>query len=180
MITEAIKTKWAVDPMHSEVQFKVKHLVISTVTGTFKVFDGSLETENEDFSDAQINFSLDANSIDTNQPARDEHLRSADFFEAEKYPKITFKSTSFQKVEDDQYKLHGNLTIKDVTKPVTFDVEFGGTATDFYGNVKAGFEVSGKINRKEFGLVWNGITEAGAIVVGEDVKLNINAQFARN
>jgi polyisoprenoid-binding protein YceI len=179
MITEAVKTKWAIDPAHTEVQFKVKHLVISTVTGTFKSFDGSLETENEDFTDAEIEFSLDTNSIDTNQPDRDAHLKSADFFEADKYPKITFKSTSFEKTGDDQYKLHGNLTIKDVTKPVTFDVEFGGTATDFYGNVKAGFEVSGKINRKEFGLVWNGITEAGAIVVGEEVKLNINAQFAR-
>ena len=199
MITEAIKTKWAVDPMHSEVQFKVKHLVISTVTGTFKVFDGSLETENEDFSDAEINFSLDVNSLDTNQADRDAHLRSADFFEAEKYPKITFQSTFFEKVEDDSqveqtaqhsanlrdsanakgYKLKGDLTIRDVTKPVTFDVEFGGTATDFYGNVKAGFEVSGKINRKQFGLVWNGITEAGAIVVGEDLRLNINVQFAR-
>jgi polyisoprenoid-binding protein YceI len=179
MITEAVKTKWAIDPAHSEVQFKVKHLVISTVTGTFKSFDGSLETENDDFSDAQINFSLDTNSIDTNQPDRDTHLKSADFFEAEKYPQITFRSTSFEKVEGEQYKLRGDLTIKDVTKPVTLNVEFGGTANDFYGNVKAGFEVSGKINRKEFGLVWNGITEAGAIVVGEDVKLNINVQFAR-
>jgi len=179
MITEAIKTKWAIDPMHSEVQFKVKHLVISTVTGTFKSFEGSLETENEDFTDAEINFSLDTNSIDTNQPDRDAHLKSADFFEAEKYPKITFKSTSFDKVEGERYKLKGNLTIKDVTKPIIFDAEFGGTATDFYGNVKAGFEVTGKINRKEFGLVWNGITEAGAIVVGEDVRLNVNVQFAQ-
>jgi len=179
MITEAIKTKWAIDPAHSEVQFKVKHLVISTVTGTFKVFDGNFETENEDFSDAEIEFSIDTNSIDTNQPDRDAHLRSADFFDAEKYPKINFKSTSFEKVEGERYKLEGDLTIKDVTKPVTFDAEFGGTATDFYGNVKAGFEVSGKINRKEFGLVWSAITEAGAIVVGEDVKLNINLQFTR-
>lgn len=179
MITEAIKTKWAIDPMHSEVQFKVKHLVISTVTGTFKVFEASLETENEDFSDAEINFSLDVNSIDTNQPDRDTHLKSADFFDAEKYPKITFESTSFEKVEGERYKLKGDITIKDLTKPIIFDVEFGGTATDFYGNVKAGFEVNGKINRKEFGLVWNAITEAGAIVVGEDIKLNINVQFAR-
>jgi len=179
MITEAIKTKWAIDPMHSEVQFKVKHLVISTVTGTFKSFDGSFESENEDFSDAEINFSIDTNSIDTNQADRDAHLRSADFFDAEKYPKLTFKSTSFEKTEGEWYSLKGDLTVKDVTKPVTFDVEFGGKATDFYGNVKAGFEVIGKINRKEFGLVWNGITEAGAIVVGEEVRLNINVQFAQ-
>jgi polyisoprenoid-binding protein YceI len=179
MITEAIKTKWAVDAVHSEVQFKVKHLVISTVTGTFKSFDGSFETEEEDFSNADIEFTIDTNSIDTNQSDRDAHLRSADFFDSEKYPKISFVSTSFEKIEDEKYKLRGDLTVKDVTKPVVLDVEFGGTATDFYGNEKAGFEINGKINRKEFGLVWNAITEAGAIVVGDEVKLNINLQFAR-
>lgn len=170
--------KWIIDPTHSEVQFKVKHLVISTVTGTFKVFDGSLETENEDFSDAAVDFSLDINSIDTNQADRDNHLKSADFFDAEKYPLICFKSTSFTKSGDD-YKLNGDLTIKDVTKSVTLDVEFGGTATDFYNNEKAGFEVTGKINRKDYGLTWDGITEAGKIVVGEDIKLSINVQFAK-
>jgi len=174
MVNEAIKTKWAVDPMHSEVQFKIKHLVISTVTGNFKSIDGSVESDGDDFSDAVVDFSLDVNSIDTNQADRDTHLKSADFFDAEKYPKITFQSSSLKSVGGDEYKLTGDLTIKEVTKPVTLDVEFGGTATDFYGNVKAGFEVSGKISRKEFGLVWNGITEAGAIVVGDDVKLFIN------
>ena len=173
-----VKTKWAVDPTHSEVQFKVKHLVISTVTGAFKVFSGSLETENEDFTNAIIEFSLDVNSIDTNQEQRDEHLKSADFFDAGKFPEIKFKSTSFEKDGDD-YKLLGGLTIKDVTKPVKLDVEFGGSATDFYGNLKAGFEISGKINRKDYGLVWSGITEAGAIVVGEDIKISINLQFAK-
>lgn len=172
------KGKWVLDPMHSEVQFKVKHLVISTVTGTFKVLDGSVETATEDFSDAQIEFSLDVNSIDTNQGDRDNHLKSADFFDAEKYPLIKFKSTAFTKSGDD-YTLEGHLTIKDVTKPVTLAVDFGGTATDFYGNVKAGFEVTGKINRKDFGLTWNGITEAGSVVVGEDIKLAINVQFAK-
>jgi polyisoprenoid-binding protein YceI len=170
--------KWVLDPMHSEVQFKVKHLVISTVTGTFNMFDGSLVSETEDFSGAQIDFSLDVNSVYTNQTDRDNHLKSADFFNAESFPKITFKSTSFTKDGDD-YKLEGHLTIKDVTKLVTLDVEFGGTATDFYGNVKAGFEVTGKINRKDFGLTWDGITEAGAIVVGQDIKLAINVQFAK-
>ncbi|TKB98551.1 YceI family protein [Pedobacter cryophilus] len=170
--------KWVLDPMHSEVQFKVKHLVISTVTGTFKIFEGSLETTSEDFSGANIEFSLDVNSIDTNQGDRDNHLKSADFFNAEQYPAIKFKSTSFTKDGDD-YKLDGHLTIKDVTKPVSLKAEFGGIATDFYGNVKAGFEVTGKINRKEFGLTWDGITEAGSIVVGEDIKLAINVQFAK-
>ncbi len=121
---------------------------------------------------------MDVESIDTNQDQRDEHLRSDLFFDAATYPKITFNSTSFTKNGGD-YKLTGNLTIKDVTKPVTLDVEHGGTAADFYGNTKAGFEITGKINRKEFGLTWDGVTEAGSIVVGEDIKLIINVQFAR-
>jgi polyisoprenoid-binding protein YceI len=175
----ATATKWVLDPMHSEVQFKVKHLVISTVSGFFKSFEGELDTENDDFSDAKISFSLDINSIDTNQSQRDEHLKSAEFFDAEKYPKISFKSTSFTKAGDDEYKLVGGLTVKGVTKPVTLDVEFGGAADDFYGNTKAGFEISGKINRKDFGLTWSGVTEAGAVVVGEDIKLLINVQFAK-
>ena len=173
-----VKTKWALDPTHSEVHFKVKHLVISTVTGSFKAFDGNFETENDDFSNAQIDFSLDVSSIDTNQGQRDTHLKSPEFFDAEKYPKITFSSTSFTKDGED-YDLQGHLTIKDLTKPVTLNVEFGGTATDFYGNEKAGFEITGKISRKEFGLTWDAVTEAGAIVVGDEIKLNINVQFAK-
>jgi polyisoprenoid-binding protein YceI len=175
----ATVTKWVIDPMHSEVQFKVKHLVISTVTGFFKSFEGDLETENEDFSHAKINFSIDIDSVDTNQSQRDEHLKSADFFDAATYPHIKFSSTSFKKLDEDDYEMTGNLTIKDVTKPVTLDVEFGGSAADFYGNTKAGFEITGKINRKDFGLTWNGVTEAGSIVVGEDIKLQINAQLAK-
>ena len=171
-------TKWVLDPMHSEVQFKVKHLVISTVSGFFKTFEGELITENEDFTGAEIDFSLDVNSIDTTQPQRDEHLKSAEFFDAATYPKISFKSTSFT-ADGDDYKLVGDLTIKDVTKPVTLAVEYGGNAGDFYGNTKAGFEVTGKINRKEFGLTWDGVTEAGSIVVGEDIKLSMNIQFAK-
>ncbi|GAB3927318.1 YceI family protein [Mucilaginibacter myungsuensis] len=165
--------------MHSEVQFKVKHLVISTVTGFFKSFEGSFETESEDFSDAKIQFSLDVDSIDTNQEARDGHLKSAEFFDAEQFPKISFVSTSFTKTGEDTYALAGDLTIKDVTKPVTLAVEHGGVAGDFYGNTKAGFEITGKVNRKEFGLTWDGVTEAGSVVVGEDIKLIINVQFAK-
>jgi polyisoprenoid-binding protein YceI len=178
MATETL-TKWVLDPMHSEVQFKVKHLVISTVSGFFKSFEGELDTANDDFTDASISFSLDINSIDTNQTQRDEHLKSAEFFDAEQYPKISFKSSSFTKTGDDEYALAGDLTIKGISKPVTLDVEFGGAATDFYGNTKAGFEITGKINRKEFGLTWSGVTEAGAVVVGEDIKLLINVQFAK-
>jgi len=171
-------TKWLLDPTHSEVQFKVKHLVISTVSGAFKSFEGSLETDTEDFQNAKVNVTLDVNSIDTNQEQRDGHLKGAEFFDAEKYPKISFTSTSLTKDGDD-YKLTGNLTIKGITKPVTLDVEYGGSAADFYGNTKAGFDVTGKINRKEFGLTWDGVTEAGAIVVGEDIKLHASVQFAK-
>ena len=174
----AVKLKWVIDPMHSEVHFKVKHLVISTLTGTFKSFEGALSTPDLDFKDASIEFSMDVNSIDTNQEQRDAHLKSAEFFDAEQFPKISFKSTSFTKDGDD-YVLVGNLTVKEVTKHVKLEVEFGGIASDFYGNEKAGFEVSGKISRKEFGLTWDGITEAGAIVVGDDIKLNINLQLAK-
>ena len=132
----------------------------------------------EDFQNASIEFALDVDSIDTNQDQRDGHLKSADFFDAAQFPKILFKSASFKKVGDD-YELSGDLTIKNVSKPIKLNVEFGGRATDFYGNDKAGFEVSGKISRKEFGLTWDGITEAGAIVVGDEIKLQINIQFAK-
>jgi polyisoprenoid-binding protein YceI len=175
----ATATKWAIDPMHSEVQFKVKHLVISTVSGFFKSFEGSLETENEDFEDANISFALNIDSVDTNQTQRDEHLKSADFFNAAEYPQITFKSASFKKTGDGEFDLIGDLTIKDVTKSVKLVAEYGGSTADFYGNTKAGFEVTGKINRKEFGLTYDGVTEAGSIVLGEDVKLLINIQFAK-
>jgi len=172
-------TKWAIDPMHSEVQFKVKHLVISTVSGFFKSFSGTVETENDDFSDAEIEFSIDIDSLDTTQTQRDEHLKSAKFFDAEQYPHITFKSTSFTKTDDDEYALKGDLTIKGITNQVTLDVEYGGSAADFYGNTKAGFEVTGKINRKQFGLTSDVVTEAGNIVVGEEIKLTINVQLTK-
>ncbi|HTN21499.1 MAG TPA: YceI family protein [Pelobium sp.] len=174
----ATQSKWILDPTHSEIQFKVKHLVISTVTGTFKNFEASLITENEDFTDAEIDFSIAVDSIDTNQTDRDNHLKSADFFDAENFPAIKFKSTSFVKDGDD-YILNGDITVKDITKPIKFDVEFGGTATDFYNNEKAGFEITGKISRKEFGLTWSAVTEAGAIVVGDDIKLSASVQFVK-
>lgn len=172
-------TKWVVDPMHSEVQFKVKHLVISTVTGAFKTFSGEAITLGNDFENAAINFTLDVNSVDTNQEQRDSHLKSADFFEAETYPEIKFKSTSFIKTSDDDYKLLGDLTMKGVTKPVELKAEYGGSAKDAYGNTKYGFEVTGKINRKEFGLTYNALTETGGLALGEDIKLIANIQVAQ-
>ena len=165
--------------MHSEVQFKIKHLVISTVTGSFKSFQGSMLSEGEGFANARVEFSLDVESIDTNNDMRDGHLKGEEFFDAAKFPQIKFESTSFVQESGDSYQLNGHLTIKDVTKPVTLEAEYGGSAVDFYGNHKAGFEVSGKINRKDFGLSWGGITEAGAIVLGDDVKLAINVQFVK-
>ncbi|WP_210518368.1 YceI family protein [Hymenobacter terricola] len=172
-------TKWVLDPMHSEVQFKIKHLVISTVTGSFKTFQGSMESEGDNFENAKVEFSLDVESVDTNQEQRDGHLKSEEFFDTANFPHIKFESTSFVKESGDNYKLTGNLTMKDVTKAVTLEAEYGGSAVDFYGNHKAGFEVTGKVNRKDFGLTWGGITETGSIVLGDDVKLIINVQFAK-
>lgn len=173
------KTKWAVDPLHSEVHFKVKHLVISTVTGSFKSFHGELDTDGDDFNNGTISFTMDVNSIDTNQPHRDEHLKNGDFFDAPTYPEINFESTSFQKNTDGDYKLEGNLTMKGVTKPVHLNVEYGGSEKDQRGNIKHGFEVTGKINRKEFGLTYNALTETGGLALGEDIKLIANIQIAK-
>ncbi len=173
------KTKWAIDPTHSEVQFKVKHLVISTVTGSFKKFSGTVEGDDENFDGARVNFSLDVNSIDTNQPDRDGHLKSPDFFAAEQYPSITFSDGTLRKISGDAYKLTGSLAIRGTTKVMEFDVEFGGIMKDPWNNIKAGFEINGKINRKDFGLNWSALTEAGGMVVGDDVKIHINVELVK-
>ena len=176
----AIKTtKWSIDPLHSEVLFKIKHLVISTVTGSFTKFEGTVDSTGDEFENAQINFSIDVSSIHTGQEQRDAHLKNSDFFEIEKYPSISFASSSFIKTGESQYILTGNLTMKGVTKEVTFDAEFGGTEKDHYGNTKAGFEVSGIVNRKEFGLSFNSLTESGGLALGENVKIAANIQLAR-
>lgn len=170
---------WTVDPAHSDVEFKVKHLMINTVKGAFASYRVNVDAEAADFSDAKIAFEADIDSITTKNDMRDGHLKSEDFFAAEKYPVMKFTSTSLAPTGDGQYALHGDLTIRDVTKPVALKAEFGGTMVDFYGNTKAGFEVSGKINRKEFGLAWDAVTEAGGIVVSDEVKLNMNIQLQR-
>lgn len=179
-MTTTTQTLWKIDTAHSEIQFKVKHLVISTVTGSFKKFDATAETEGDTFEGAEIAFTAETDSINTNNAQRDEHLKSDDFFNAQKYPKLTFKSTAFEKTSDDRYKLTGDLTIRDITKKVTLDVLHGGTVEDPYGQTKAGFEITGSINRKEFDLKWNGVTEAGNVVVGDEVKLHLNVQFIQN
>lgn len=175
----ATKTTWSIDPTHSEIQFKVKHLVISTVTGHFREFEGTAVTDGDEFENASVEFSANVASVDTNQPQRDEHLRSADFFDAENYPKLTFKSTKVTKTGDNTYLIKGDLTMKGTTKPVELKAEYGGSMTDFYGNYKSGFELSGKVSRKDFGLTWDAVTEAGGVVVGNEVKLALNVQLAR-
>jgi polyisoprenoid-binding protein YceI len=175
MSTEALATtKWAIDPTHSEVSFKVKHMMISTVTGHFETFDATIEAQDDTFKNADVKVSVDIDSINTKNADRDAHLKSDDFFNAADYPKMTFTSKSF-----DGETLIGDLTIRDVTKEVSLDVDFNGVAVDPYGQTKAGFELRGKINRKDFGLKWSAITEAGNVVVSDDVKLVIDVQFVK-
>jgi len=172
-------TKWTIDPAHSEIQFKVKHLMVTTVTGSFKKFEGGAESETDDFDDAKISFSADIASIDTNSPDRDGHLKSADFFELEKYPKLQFTSTSFTKKGDGDYELTGDLSIKGITKPVKLKVNYAGQAKDPWGNTKAGFELEGKINRKDWGLAWNAPLEAGGVLVSDEVRLLAEIQLIK-
>lgn len=176
-ILSATKTKWVADPTHSELNFKVKHLMITNVKGTFRKFEA--EIDGEDFTKAKINASIDATSIFTNDDNRDKHLKSADFFEVENYPTLSFEGTSFKKVDDDNYKLVGNLTIKGISKEVKFDVEFGGINKDPWGNEKAGFSLTGKINRKDWGLNWNAALETGGVLVSEEVKISAEVQFVK-
>ncbi|WP_153797559.1 YceI family protein [Foetidibacter luteolus] len=170
---------YKIDAAHSEVTFKVKHLMITNVTGSFTKFDGSLESEKEDFTDAKVSFEADINSISTNNEQRDAHLKADDFFAADKFPKLSFVSTGIEKKDDEEYVLTGNLTIRDITKPVKLNVNYGGTATDPWGQVKAGFEIEGKINRKEFGLTFHAVTETGGIMLSDDVKLNLQIQMVK-
>ncbi|MEM0517123.1 YceI family protein [Aequorivita flava] len=168
------KTNWSVDTAHSEIEFKVKHMMISTVTGSFSDFDASIEAADDSFKNAKFQFSAKIDSISTKNKDRDTHLKSDDFFNAEKYPKLTFESKSF-----DGEKMVGDMTIRDVTKEITLDVDFNGIAVDPYGQTKAGFEATGTINRKEFNLNWSAVTEAGSIVVSDKVRLIANLQFIK-
>ena len=166
------KVKWALDPIHSEIQFKIRHLMISNVTGQFTKFDVSAETEDEDFLTAKISFTADVGSVATGDEQRDGHLKSPDFFDATRFPQIKFAATKYESVDNDgSYELYGDLTIRDITKKIKLDVEFGGIAKDPWGNTRAGFEINGKVNRKEFGLQWHAVTEAGGVVVSDDVRI---------
>lgn len=171
--------QWKIDPAHSEVQFKVKHLMITTVTGYFKQFNLEVETGSDDFTTAKkIEFTADVNSIDTNNAQRDTHLKSADFFNAEEHSQLRFVGNKYE-ANGDEAKLHGELTIRGITKPITVNAEFGGIVVDPYGQTKAGFTVTGKISRKEFGLTWNAVTEAGSVVVSDEIKLHAEIQVVK-
>lgn len=172
-------TKWTLDPTHSELGFKIKHLMITNVSGQFTKFEASAESPNEDFSRATINATIDVASINTNNPQRDEHLRTADFFQADQYPHIIFKSTAVEKIDNDNLRIHGNLTIKETTKPITIDAEYSGISTDPWGNVKAGFSLNGKLNRKDFGINYNATLETGGVLLGEDLKITGEIQLVK-
>lgn len=169
---------WVIDTLHSDVLFKIKHLVISNVTGSFKKFEGNIVTQGDDFNNAKVNFTIDVKSIDTNQEQRDGHLQTGDFFSADLYPKIIFESTSFVNVGGSDYKMIGNLTLKGVTKPVELNVEYGGAQDNGHGVLKHGFEVTGIVNRMEFGMTWNKLTDTGGLGLGENIKLIANIQVA--
>lgn len=173
------KTKWIADPTHSEIQFKVKHLMITTVTGYFREFSATAETDGNDFTNARIDFEAKTASVDTNMADRDKHLRSGDFFDAEKFPVLKFRSTSMEKQSEDEYLLKGELTIREATKPVTLKAEFGGVMKDPWGQEKAGFSLSGKIDRKDWDLNWNATLEAGGVLVSDEVRLYCEMQLVK-
>jgi len=170
-------TQWTIDPDHSNIDFKIRHLLISHVSGSFKIFNGKMATSNDNFETAQISVSLDVYSFDTNNIERDEHIKSKDFLDADNFPEIKFESTSFKKIHGDDYKLSGNITIKGVTKEIELDAVFGGQAKDGFGKMKAGFEITGKLNRNDFGIKAEDVTESGGLVVGEEIRIHANIEF---
>ena len=177
--SEVKKSQWSLDPTHTKIQFSARHMVITQVTGQFKKYDLNVKASDE-FLDAEVELDVDINSIDTGNPDRDNHLKSADFFEAEKYPKMVFKSSEVEKIGDTEYKLKGDLTIKDVTKPIELDVEFGGKIKDPWGKERAGFTVTGKVNRFDYGLQWNALMETGGAVVGKEIKITCDVEIVKN
>jgi polyisoprenoid-binding protein YceI len=172
-------TKWAIDPTHSEIGFKVKHMMFTNVSGKFGTYEANIATEGDDFTKSNIEFSADINSVDTNNSDRDNHLKSGDFFDAESHPKMIFKSTSLTKVDDENYELTGDLTFKGITKTVKLPAEVSSVMKDPWGNSKIGLNIFGKINRKDWGLNWNSALETGGVLVGEEVKLNIELQLVK-
>jgi polyisoprenoid-binding protein YceI len=171
---------WDLDPAHTRLGFAVRHAMVATVRGHFGVFSGVLRLDHADPAKSAAEVEVDAASINTGQPQRDEHLRSPDFLDVEKYPKITYRSTSAEATDDpDTYILHGELTIKDITRPVRFELDFLGSSVDPYGNTRAGFEGRTTINRKDWDLNWNVAIEAGGFMVGEKVKLELDVSAVK-
>lgn len=172
-------TKWVIDPTHSEIGFKIKHLMITNVSGKFETFEAEVQTEGDDFTTAQIEAKIPTASINTNNIQRDEHLRNSDFFEVDQHPEILFSSTKVEKVDEENFVVYGNLSLKGIVKPVKLDVEYSGATKDPWGNQKAGFVISGKINRSDFGLNFNAALETGGLVLGEEVKINSEVQLVK-
>jgi polyisoprenoid-binding protein YceI len=170
---------YKIDPSHSEITFKVKHLMIASASGKFTDYDVIMKSDKDDFTDAIVTFDARVASIDTGNEQRDTHLKSDDFFNAEKYPKMTFRSTGLKKISGDSYKLYGDLTIRDITKPIELKVTYNGTIVDPWGGTRIGFEVEGKVNRHEYGLKWNAVTETGGLVVGPDVRIHANVELVK-
>lgn len=173
------KTKWVVDATHSSIDFSIKHMMIAKVKGTFQTFEADIEADPEDLSTADIEFKVDLSSIDTRNSERDAHLKSADFFDVEKYPTMTFKSTSIQKTSDNEYAVTGDLTLHGTTNQETFTVVYEGGGKDPWGNEKTGYSVEGVIKRTDYGLVWNAALETGGVLVGEDVKVSLDIEAAK-
>lgn len=173
------QTTWNIDKSHTKIKFSVTHMMISETTGEFKLYDGKIISTKDDFTDAKIEFTVDVNSINTEDEKRDAHLKSDDFFSTAKYPKMTFKSKSFKKVEGKKYKLVGDLTIRDVTKEVEFDVIYNGTMKSPWGTTAAGFKLNGKINRMDYNLKWNVALEAGGLLVSEEVNIECNVELIK-
>ena len=174
------KTKWVLDAAHSEIGFKVKHLMLTNVKGEFKTFEASIYTTGDDFMSAEIDFWLDPASVDTRSADRDGHLKSADFFDVENHKQISFVANTYEAVDNDgSYELYGDLTIKGITHRIKLDVEFGGVMTDPWGNKKAGFTINGKINRKDFGLNWNAALETGGVLVSDEVRISCEVQLMK-
>jgi polyisoprenoid-binding protein YceI len=171
---------WTVDPAHTSVIFTVKHMVISEVSGYFREFTGKAASTNDNFDDSKAEITIKTSSINTDVEARDKHLRSADFFDVEKYPLITFKTKSFKKVDDEYYNVVGDLTLKGTTKEITLKAKLNGVIQDPYGNIRSGWKAITSINRFDYGLNWNNVLETGGLVVGKDVAILINAEFIQN
>jgi polyisoprenoid-binding protein YceI len=172
-------TKWVLDPTHSEIGFKIKHLMITHVSGSFSEFEGEVQTEEEDITTAKIEAKIRTSSINTNNLQRDEHLRNSDFFEAEKYPDILFTSSKVERVDDDSFLLYGDLTMKGITKAVRFHVEYSGNTKDPWGGQRAGFIISGKINRSEWGVAFNAVLETGGVALSDEVKIHSEVQLVK-